>query len=130
MRCFATTTLSLCLLLSLLGTLSMAQEGKKATLEDDLKALQGKWRAGKTIFTFRDSKTLHIVFGGDASGSVGFELKEKDKKRYIVYQITPKVEPTWMSYRFEGKRLVLTVEQGTKFAGGTKLELTRVEKKE
>jgi hypothetical protein len=129
MRCFATTGLVLCLLLSLVGAASMAREEKKTTLEDDLKAFQGKWRAGKTILTFMDSKTLHIVFGGDASGSVEFELKEKEKKRYIVYQITPKVEPTWMSYQLEGKRLVLTVEQGTKFAGGTKLELMRVEKK-
>jgi hypothetical protein len=128
MRHFVALTITLGLLLTLLGAVSAAQENKPSGA-DDLKALQGKWRGGSTTLIFLDNKEMHIVFGGDASGSFLFELKEKDKQRYIVVQWSPQVEPTWMSYRFDGKRLILTVEQGTKFAGATKLELTRVEQK-
>jgi hypothetical protein len=127
MRRFAATALILCLL-GLLGCISTAEEKKSPTLEDDLKALQGQWRSPTLVFTFRDNKELGIVFGGDASGSFSFELKEKDNKRHIVFQSSPKAEPTWLSYKIEGNRLLMTVEQG-KFAGAKKIELTRAEKK-
>src|SRR5262245_24102264 len=127
MRRFAATALILCLLLGFLRAVSIAQEQKSPPLEDDLKALQGEWRGPGIILSFRDYKTLGINYGGDASGSFSFELKEKHKKRYIVFQSSPKTDPTWMSYRFKGKQLLLTVEAG-KFAGVKSLKLTRVEK--
>ena len=117
------------LLLGVLALASPAQEKKTSTVDDDLKALQGKWGSRAFSLTFRD-KMMRLDLGGDAGAAFSFTLKEKNKKRYIVFDESDVKRlpnfPREVAYKIVGKQLIVTVEEeGKKILSQKELKLPR-----
>jgi len=126
-----------CLFPAAFGAGSKAQGQKARTLEDDLKTLQGGvwWMSpprgwfGIAFHADSSEKRASFRLGGPGDftpSSLTFELKEKGKKRYILFEEKPlntgpkAIFARSIVYRFDGKRLVLVVEEG-KLKGEYKL---------
>jgi hypothetical protein len=133
MRDFRASSLVLCLLLSGVGLVSNAQDSKAPALEKDFKSLQGGvwWAKGFGIGFHADSseKRMGFLLGrpGDFTPSgTRIELEEKGKVRYIILKEDRLKQflGRRIAYRFEGKRLILIVEEGD-FKGKYKLSKTK-----
>jgi hypothetical protein len=135
-KCTAIVVL-VCLFLMALGPGPQAQAQKARTLEDDLKSLQGGvwWMSpprcwfGLSFHVGPSDKVASFRLGGPGDftpSSLTFELKQKGKKRYILFEEKPlntgpkAIFARSVVYRFDGKRLVLVVEEG-KLKGEYKL---------
>lgn len=121
--------IALILGLLLVGLTSHGQEAKSPTLDDDFKALQGKWGTPDFSLGFRD-KMMRLDLGGDAGAAFYYRLEQKDKKRYLVFdeadvKPVPKF-PREVAYAFDGKQMILTVEEeGKSIVGRKELKLSR-----
>jgi len=96
--------------------------GKKASLEDDLKSLQGAWNPAKSEaklreFTFQievHKNKLLISYGRDGGGNMvqidnfesPFELKQAGEKRRIV-PMKKDASISQITYRIEKGRLIV-----------------------
>jgi hypothetical protein len=124
--------IALGLLVSLVPLAASAGEQKTSSLDDDLKALQGKWGSRALSLTFTD-KQMRLNLGGDAGAAFAFTLKEKNGKRYLVFDEADVKRlpdfPREVTYQFSGKELVLTAEEeGKKIVSAKELKLPRAEK--
>ena len=120
----------------MMASVSGGQEKKARPLDDDFNTLRGgEWKmpyvkSGTSIhfdILVRDDKQayLAIIFDGrPVEGAVvGFKLLEQNEKRYMVFSVaeTARALPRSVIYRFEGKQLVLTIEEG-QYKGDYKLD--------
>ena len=118
-----------------MASVSGGQEKKAPSLDDDFKALRaGEWKmpyvkSGTSIYfsiLLRDDKqaSFEIIFDGrPVEGAVvGFKLVEKNESRHIVFSGAESAPglPKSVIYRFEGKQLIITIEEG-KHKGDYKL---------
>src|SRR5262249_34822820 len=122
----------LCFVLSLLTVASNGQEKKTPTLDDDFKALQGKWGTRAFSLTFRD-KLMGLDLGGDAGAAFYFWLEEKNEKRYIVFDESDVRRlpnfPRAVAYKVDGKQLIVTVEEeGKTILSQKELKLPRADR--
>jgi hypothetical protein len=132
MRSYEASAFSVWLVLSLVTLASNGQEKKPPTLDDDLKALQGKWGTPAFSLTFGE-KLMRLDLGGDAGAAFSFTLEEKNQKRYIVFDesdVKPLPNfPRAVAYKVDGKQLILTVEEeGKKILSQKELKLPRAGK--
>ena len=129
MRNYGASAFILWLLLSLLTLASNGQEKKPPTVDDDLKALQGKWGTRAFSLTFRE-KLMRLDLGGDAGAAFSFRLEEKNEKRYIVFDESDVKRvpnfPREAAYKIDGNQLIVTVEEeGKKLLSQKELKLPR-----